>query len=59
MEISIGLSLILVVIAAIVIPIIWTYKIFKSKNRSGFLGVILGLFLGFIGVIIAYLMPSK
>ena len=38
---------------------LWGYKIMEGKNRDTALGAVLGVFLGFIGIIICYCFSKK
>ncbi|PTQ93596.1 putative oligomerization/nucleic acid binding protein [Mucilaginibacter yixingensis] len=43
----------------VVIPSIWGYKVGAQRSIGAIVGLLLGFFLSYIGIIIVYLMPSK
>lgn len=43
----------------VVAPIWWTINVMTSKGYGGAVSFFLGLFLGFIAVPIAYILPKK
>ncbi len=53
-----GVASIVIGIGATVGFTVWAYSIGKKKGRPG-LGVVLGLFLGWVGVLIMYLLPDE
>lgn len=49
----------LVIAALVIVPIVWSMKVMKPKGYGGGVSFFMGLLLGFVGVLIAYLLPVK